>query len=81
MNDFTAFTPSSRVPDPAIVSMDPSFDKYRLPLAKIERLAHGFRWAEGPVLNPSPGKHIITLVDENGLSVSRQFEILEKENH
>jgi penicillin-binding protein 1C len=31
-------------------------------------------------LNPSPGKHIITLVDENGISVSRQFEILEKEN-
>ncbi|GAB2826828.1 penicillin-binding protein 1C [Ferruginibacter profundus] len=30
-------------------------------------------------LNPSPGIHIITLVDENGLSVSRQFEILEKE--
>jgi len=24
--------------------------------------------------------HIITLVDENGLSVSRQFEILEKKN-
>jgi len=31
-------------------------------------------------LNPSPGKHIITLVDENGVSVSRQFEILEKED-
>ncbi|MBK8608921.1 MAG: penicillin-binding protein 1C [Chitinophagaceae bacterium] len=30
-------------------------------------------------LNPAPGKHIITLVDENGISVSRQFEILEKE--
>jgi len=30
-------------------------------------------------LNPSPGKHIITLVDENGVSVSRQFEVLEKE--
>ena len=30
-------------------------------------------------LNPPPGKHIITLVDENGVSVSRQFEILEKE--
>jgi penicillin-binding protein 1C len=30
-------------------------------------------------LNPSPGKHILTLVDENGVSVSRQFEILEKE--
>ena len=32
-------------------------------------------------LNPSPGKHIITLVDENGTSVSRQFEILEKEKN
>jgi penicillin-binding protein 1C len=30
-------------------------------------------------LNPTPGKHIITLVDESGVSVSRQFEILEKE--
>ena len=30
-------------------------------------------------LNPLPGKHIITLVDENGISLSRQFEILEKE--
>ena len=32
-------------------------------------------------LNPSPGKHIITLVDENGFSISRQFEILEKEKN
>jgi penicillin-binding protein 1C len=32
-------------------------------------------------LNPSAGKHIITLVDENGISVSRQFEILEKEKN
>ena len=32
-------------------------------------------------LNPSPGKHVITLVDENGLSISRQFEILQKEKN
>ncbi len=32
-------------------------------------------------LNPSPGKHIITLVDENGISISREFEILEKEKN
>jgi penicillin-binding protein 1C len=32
-------------------------------------------------LDPLPGIHIITLVDENGLSVSRQFEILEKEKN
>jgi penicillin-binding protein 1C len=31
-------------------------------------------------LNPLRGKHIITLVDENGISISRQFEVLEKEN-
>ena len=31
-------------------------------------------------LNPAPGKHIITLVDENGVTISRQFEILEKGN-
>lgn len=30
-------------------------------------------------LNPPPGKHVITLVDENGVSVSRGFEILEKQ--
>ena len=29
-------------------------------------------------LSPIPGKHIITLVDQYGESVSRQFEILEK---
>lgn len=32
-------------------------------------------------LNPTPGLHIITLVDENGVSVSRQFEILGKEKN
>ncbi len=29
-------------------------------------------------LNPSVGKHVITLVDENGISISRAFEIVEK---
>ncbi len=43
------FSPSPRVPDPSIVSVDPSFDKYKMALAKVERLAHGMRWSEGPV--------------------------------
>ena len=30
-------------------------------------------------LNPAPGKHVITLVDDKGNSLSRTFEILEKE--
>ena len=41
--------PCTRYPDPAVRSLDPRFDRYRLPLAAIERLATGFRWAEGPV--------------------------------
>ena len=42
--------PSQRVPDAAIHDVDASFTRYRLPLAKIERLATGItRWAEGPV--------------------------------
>jgi gluconolactonase len=41
--------PSPRYPDPCVVSIDPSFDKYRLSLAKVERLATGMRWSEGPV--------------------------------
>ena len=41
--------PSPRYPDPAVVSIDSSFDRYRLALAKVERIAHGFIWAEGPV--------------------------------
>ncbi|TMK14720.1 MAG: SMP-30/gluconolactonase/LRE family protein [Alphaproteobacteria bacterium] len=41
--------PSERYPDPAIQILDPSFAKYRLALAGVERLATGMRWCEGPV--------------------------------
>lgn len=42
--------PSQRYPDPAVVVVDESFARCRLPLAKVERLAAGItRWAEGPV--------------------------------
>jgi gluconolactonase len=41
--------PSQRYPDPAIVSIDASFDRYRVSLAKVERIAHGMLWSEGPV--------------------------------
>ncbi len=45
-----AWQPSPRYPDPAVVAVDESFQRYRLPLAKVERLATGgTRWAEGPV--------------------------------
>jgi|ThiBioDrversion3_1041553.scaffolds.fasta_scaffold105995_2 hypothetical protein len=47
-NSANAWAPSQRYPDPAIEILDPSFAKYRLYSAGVERLATGFRWAEGP---------------------------------
>jgi gluconolactonase len=41
--------PSERYPDPRVRVLDPSFNRYRIALAKIERLGTGFRWCEGPV--------------------------------
>ena len=46
---FAAWEPSERYPDPAVQMLDPSFNKYRLALASVERLRHGMRWSEGPV--------------------------------
>lgn len=48
-NDPNHWNPVPRYPDPAVISLDPRFDKYRLPLAGVERLATGCRWSEGPV--------------------------------
>lgn len=43
------WSPSLRVPDPAVRVLDPRFERYRLPHARLERLGGGMRWAEGPV--------------------------------
>lgn len=38
-----------RYPDPAVIALDPRFHALTLPLAALERLAGGSRWAEGPM--------------------------------
>jgi gluconolactonase len=38
-----------RYPDPAVRVLDPRFEQYRLGNAAVERIATGYRWAEGPV--------------------------------
>ena len=38
-----------RYPDPAVQVLERSFEKYRIALATVERIAGGCRWAEGPV--------------------------------
>src|SRR6185437_3816088 len=43
------WTPSTRYPDPSITSLDKRFDKYRVMLTHVERLAGGTLWGEGPV--------------------------------
>lgn len=43
------WSPASFYPDPAVQILDPSFAKYRVMLAAVERLVTGLRWAEGPV--------------------------------
>lgn len=40
--------PNRRYPDPAVESLDASFDRYRHQLASVEQLATGCRWSEGP---------------------------------
>src|ERR1700750_768932 len=40
---------AERYPDPRVISIDPSFDAYRVNFSAVERLATGYRWAEGPV--------------------------------
>ncbi|MBB5215417.1 SMP-30/gluconolactonase/LRE family protein [Parapusillimonas granuli] len=40
---------SDRYPDPAVVALDDRFHRLVLPLAAVERIAGGSRWAEGPV--------------------------------
>lgn len=59
--------PSPRYPDPAVVSVDAAFDGLRLPLAKVERLATGMRWSEGPVWLGDARALVWSDVPANGL--------------
>src|SRR5215510_128947 len=46
---FAGWEPSERYPDPAIKPLDSSFEKYRIALAGVERIAGGCRFNEGAV--------------------------------
>ena len=48
-NEATDWRPASRYPDAAIEILDPRFERYRIKASRIERLATGMRWCEGPV--------------------------------
>jgi len=44
-----ASPPIVRYPDPAVQVLEPAYARLRVTNAAVERLATGFRWAEGPV--------------------------------
>src|SRR5215475_5032267 len=77
-----AWEPNLRYPDPAVQALHPSFARYKLPLASIERLATGMRWCEGPVWigdgryllwSDIPNNRIMKWEEETGaVSVFRQ---------
>jgi gluconolactonase len=77
-----AWEPSPRYPDPAVRILDPSFTRYRVVLAKVERLGTGFRWCEGPVWfgdgrylvwSDLPNNRLLKWEEETGaISVFRQ---------
>jgi gluconolactonase len=46
---FGGWEPSERYPDPAIQALDPSFNKHRIALAGVERLATGCQFSEGAI--------------------------------
>jgi len=50
--------PIVRYPDPALQVLDPAFARLRIGNAGVERLATGFRWAEGPVWF-GDGRHLL----------------------
>ena len=49
--DYGPNAPPVRYPDPGIISLDKSFDKYKLGNTPIQRLRMGMLWAEGVAWN------------------------------
>src|SRR3954447_10284475 len=73
--DWSGNTPV-RYPDPNVISLDKQFDKYRLTTAAVERIATGFRWAEGTAWNGA-GNYLIW----SDIPNNRQMRWLEEDGH
>ena len=67
--------PDTRYPDPRIERLDPRF-VYKQGNAAIERIATGFRWAEGPVYFRDGGYLIFSDIPNN-----RMLRWLEEDGH
>lgn len=65
-----------RYPEPDVVSLDKSFDKYRIGNTPIQRLCTGFLWAEGPAWN-GVGRFLVW----SDIPNNRQMRWLEEDGH
>ncbi len=65
-----------RYPDPDVISLDKSFDKYRIKSAVIQRVTTGMRWAEGPAWNGAGGYLVWSDIPNN-----RQMRWIEDDGH
>src|SRR3546814_10052984 len=72
--------PHPRYPDPAIETLDPRFEQYRIFSAAVERLHTGSRWAEGPVWfgdgryllwSDIPNNRMLKWEEETGAEIGR----------
>ncbi|MBC8002512.1 MAG: SMP-30/gluconolactonase/LRE family protein [Opitutaceae bacterium] len=66
----------TRYPDPDIISLDPSFDKYKLGNTPIQRLHTGTLWAEGPAWN-AVGRYLLW----SDIPNNRQMRWLDDDGH
>jgi gluconolactonase len=75
-----AWAPSERYPDASVQVLDPSFAKYRIFNAAVERLATGMRWSEGPawfgdgryvLWSDIPNNRIMRWLEETGVAVQQ----------
>jgi gluconolactonase len=65
-----------RYPDPAIVVLDPRFEKYKIGTAAVERLWTGARWAEGCAWNGG-GRYLVW----SDIPNDRQLRRLDEDGH
>ncbi len=74
--DYGPNAPPVRYPDPDVVALEPAFKKYKIGNAAIERLATGFRWAEGPAWC-GQGKYLLF----SDIPNNRQMRYLDDDGH
>ena len=68
----SASTASAQAPIGSIERLDPAFDALVPPTARIEKLAEGFDWTEGPIWRKSGGYLLFSDIPKNAINLWKQ---------